>query len=153
MSDDFDMHSILNGLANMSDEERKKLFQEGIAESMEDVTQSVAPRIWAILQAEMARSPEDLMRLNAILNAAQYAVNMWLAVCTNGSDQHDDDILEASSQNLRVALKHGRPATETIASAASTVGRPLLMEDALKGLAGVLDANTQVLAKVAKDKS
>jgi uncharacterized protein YjeT (DUF2065 family) len=146
MTNDFDMSAFLSGLDNMSDEQRAKLVSEGVAEHLDEVSSSLYPKLWAVIQQEMLKQPDNLMRQNAVLNAAQNAVAMWLAACTESGQ--DDEIIRTSGANMKVALENAREHRKLIAQTAGSIGRMMLMEDTAKGLAGALAANTMVLKKL-----
>lgn len=144
--DNFNMADFLRGLSDMSEEDRRKFVAEGISDAMDETTAAIAPRVWAVLQAEMMKSPNDLARLNAILNSAMYAIHVWLAVCTDPGQ--DDEFVRASDANLRTALTHAREHRSVVSQTAGSIGRLMLMEDALKGMGGALLANTEVLKRL-----
>jgi hypothetical protein len=158
MSDDkkpdqaFDFGAFVASAQNPDPETTREVLRDAVSDEMESAMSEVAPRIWAILQKEMAKDPKNNIHLNAVLNAGMFSVLGWMAACTprgetNGRD-NDEVLREKVALNVANALSNAREQGAEMSSIAHNVGQLKLLNDAMGGLAEIVVANSMIIKGV-----
>lgn len=153
MAEIFDFTAFMQNAANPDDETRKDLMREAVAGEMDAVMAEVAPRLWCVMQEQMARDPQNNVYLNAVINASIFALLAWTAACTpqNAEGSDNDQILrDKIMSNLENALENSRGAGAEMSTVAHNTGRLKLTQDALAGVATVLSMNSKALVNIAE---
>ncbi|HEY7822710.1 MAG TPA: hypothetical protein VIG24_07760 [Acidimicrobiia bacterium] len=152
-NDPFNFQAFMAKATMPDDETKRELLREGVSEQMDVVMGEVAPRLWAIMQREMAKDKSNNFHLNAVLNSGIFAMLSWVAACTprgetNGKD-NDEMLIEKVTANLRQALEHrSEENSQQLAFIAANAGQLKLAEDACKDLGKVLTANSMIIKGV-----
>ena len=152
-NDPFNFEAFTAKALNPSTEETRAVLKDAVSDEMDTAMAEVAPRLWAIMQREMARDPKNNIHLNAVLNSGIFAILSWVAACTprgqtNGLD-NDEVLMDKVTKNLSAALEgRSEEQAQQLAFIATNAGQLKLAEDACKDLGKVLTANSMVIKGV-----
>lgn len=149
MTNGFDFSQFMAAAAQPDAETRREVLVDAVSQEMDVVMGEVAPRIWCVLQEQMAKDPKNNIHLNAVLNSGIFAILAWMAACTPNTTDNDDMLREKIMLNLDNALKNARDTGGNMSYLAHNVGKLKLMEDALAGLSNVLVSNSMIIKAVA----
>ena len=149
MNDPFDFTAFVHRASNPDAETRKKMLRDAVNDELDDAMGEVAPRIWCIMQEQMLREPKNNIHLNAVMNAAIFAILGWVVACTpdgesDGAD-NDDVLREKILGNVNNALENARGQGAHMARIAQGAGKLKLMDDAMAGLSTVLMSNSMII--------
>jgi len=125
-------------------------MREAVANEMDKVMGELAPRIWCVMQEQMAKNPKDDAYLNAVVNASMFALLSWTAAVTPAGEKNDAILRDKLASNLDHALEHARDQGAHMSHMALNKGRLQLSEDALKGLGHLLQVNSHAITLVAE---
>lgn len=145
MSDAFDFSKFLQSAIQPDEATRDAVLRDAVADEMDLVMAEVAPRIWCILQEQMMKDPQNNIHLNAVMNAAIFAILGWTCAITPRTAGNDDSIRSKINANLENALENSRDAGVAMSTIAHNVGKIKLMEDACRGVSNVLVSNSMVI--------
>tara|TARA_R110000850_G_scaffold247549_1_gene372505 strand:+ start:1218 stop:1715 length:498 start_codon:yes stop_codon:yes gene_type:complete len=145
----FDFSAFVAAAQNPDPEFRNETLRDAVSDEMEAAMAEVAPRIWAVLQREMKKDSANNIHLNAVLNAALFAVLGWTAACTprgetNGAD-NDEVLRDKVLKNVANALSNARDQGGEMSRIAHNVGQLKLLEDAMSGMGEIVVANSMII--------
>lgn len=146
----FDFSAFMAKAANPDDETAHDLLREAVQGEMDTVMAEVAPRIWAVVQEQMAKNPQDNVYLNAVINSLIFSTLAWVVCCSPDNDKNNEVLRRQIMSNLDHAIANSRDQGPQMSHIAHNEGRLKLSEDAVKGIAHVLTQNSRALVGVAE---
>ena len=146
----FDFSAFMKKAANPDDETTHDLLREAVQGEMDGVMAEVAPRIWAVVQEQMAKNPHDNVYLNAVINSLIFSTLAWVCCCSPNNDEGNDALRRQIVDNLDHAIANSRDQGPQMSYIAHNEGRLKLSEDAVKDIAHVLTQNSRALVGVAE---
>jgi len=154
MRDSFDFSAFVKKASNPDDETRREILRDAVSDEMGCAMGEVAPRIWSILQDQMKKDPQNNIHLNAVINAAIFAILSWAAACTpkgetNGLD-NDEVLRDKIMKNVDNALANARDQGGEMSMIAHNAGKLKLLEDANADLAQIITSNSMIIQGIHK---
>lgn len=120
----------LAGLDRLSDKQEADLLAEAVSEMMAEILPDLAPRLWCVIEEEIARNKESVVHFNAVINSVLLCIGDWAAARTP-PDSHDQLVAAAEGIMRRATDGTGDgPTADDIRRAAYIEGRDGLMRDA-----------------------
>jgi len=154
MQDPFDFSAFVEKASNPDDETRREMLRDAVSDEMGSAMGEVAPRIWSILQDQMKKDPQNNIHLNAVINAAIFAILGWAAACTpkgeTNSLDNDEVLRDKIMKNADNALANARDQGGEMALIASNIGRLKLLQDANENLAQIITSNSMIIQGIHK---
>jgi len=143
--DTFDFSQFMKDLGNVDDATRNDLLRDDLTDQMRTVMADLGPRLWSVIQSEMAKEPDNNIHQNAVMNASLFAILSWIVACSPEGPEVDAILRDKVMGNLERAIATGRDNGAEMARFALNIGRLQLMEDACSGLGTVLTQNSMII--------
>lgn len=145
----FDWRAFMDDVQNPDNGTKAAILGEAVSDEMGYQMAELAPRLWAVIQREMAKDPANNIHLNAVTNAAIFAVLGWIAACTpRGSTlgvDNDEALRTKVTKALEISLITSREQGVHMGHMATNVGQLKLLEDAVSGMGEIVVANSMII--------